>query len=149
MGFFQTQLELACTPEEAFDYLSTPQTIQTISPDKMGLNYLKTPEVYHHGAIIEFQVISFGQIQTITHEVTKFERPGIFSEKMVKGPVPFWVHTHKFEDLGNGLTLVVDEIEFQPPKGLLGFLINETRILDDLEQGMDERQRLLLQIFNK
>jgi ligand-binding SRPBCC domain-containing protein len=149
MAIFTTEVTIPCSIEEAFDFLTTPKTIETISPDAMGLSYVSTPPVYHLGAKIEFKLISFGQVQKITHEVIQFDRPDIFVESMINGPMPRWIHTHRFESRGPEETVVIDEIEFDPPAGLLGFLITEGRILDSLEKGFDERQRLLLQAFEK
>ena len=149
MAVFEAQFELPCSPDEAFTFLTTPETILQISPPDMGLKYVAVPDQYHLGAKIEFQVISFGQVQTIHHEVIEFEEPNIFVETMTKGLAPRWVHTHRFEPNGTGGVIVVDEIDFDKPGGIIGLMISEQKIIDSLEDGFDYRRRKMMEMFDE
>ena len=147
MPQFKYETILPCSVEQAFELLTTTKTILQSSPPAMALNYVATPDVYHQGAIIEFQVINFGQVQTIHHEVIEFEAPNLFVETMIKGPMSHWVHSHKFEAHPDRGTIMTDEVEFDPPSGVLGFIITKTKLIDSLEERLEEREGLLLQML--
>jgi ligand-binding SRPBCC domain-containing protein len=61
----------------------------------------------------------FGLYQNLTVQVTKFERPLMFSDVMVKGTFSAMEHIHQFEKMGSG-TKMIDIFEFKSPLGILG-----------------------------
>lgn len=63
----------------------------------------------------------FGIYQTLTVMITRFERPTLFEDKMLKGAFSKMQHTHRFEPLENG-TKMIDIFEFKSPLGILGRL---------------------------
>jgi ligand-binding SRPBCC domain-containing protein len=48
------------------------------------------------------------------------------------GPFGKWVHTHRFEAIAGG-TLVTDQIDYAAPGGVLGLLVTDGFIQQDLE----------------
>ncbi len=47
--------------------------------------------------------------------------PGVmFRDEQVSGPFARWVHTHRFEDRGDGTSELVDQVEYALPLGALG-----------------------------
>lgn len=96
---------------------------------------------------MELQVVHFGQVQKLVHQITKFEPSELFHETLVSGPLPMWEYTHRFERDGMGV-IVIDEIEFEPPGGLLGFIVTEQKLLDQFEEGFDHRYDQLEKIFS-
>lgn len=75
--------------------------------------------------------------------------PESFSDRAVRGPLPGWVHHHRFEDLG-GSTRVRDDVSFELPRAAIGparavgtpiaraqlkrmFAYRHRQLLDDLE----------------
>ncbi len=149
MASYSSFVELAATPAEVFDFVIRPTNISAISPKTSGLKFVQAPDAYALGTTVEFELIQFGQVQRVTHKVTRFDRPDLFVEEMTKGPLSHWVYTHKFEPLPGGGTLATDQIEFTPPGGLVGLLITEAKILDLLEAGFDYRYDRLEQHFGK
>lgn len=148
MALFTADITIDCPPQQAFDFLTRPTNILEVSPPETGLSYRETPEVYHLDAIIKFAIVSFGQPREVVHKVTEFKSPEYFVEEMIDGPVPFWKYTHRFEPEGSGVR-VVDEIEFEPPGGLLGMIVTESRILDNLEDGFDHRYARLEKLLSQ
>ena len=142
MAFFESSVDLPCSAGEAFEFLIQPHHIRDISPPSLSLNFTKAPPMLSLGSQMEFDVVHFGQVQKIIHEIVEFESPQFFIETLVKGPLPKWVYTHRFEPNGLGVT-VIDEIEFEPPKGLLGFIVTEKKLFEQLEDGFDHRYQCL------
>ncbi|MFN0199218.1 MAG: SRPBCC family protein [Planctomycetaceae bacterium] len=147
MAIFQSSVKLNCPAAQAFDFLAKPANIALISPPDMGLCFVSAPEEIVLGAKLEFKIQSFGQVQELIHEITHLERPLLFVERQLKGPLKSWVHEHRFEILGDNQVEIFDVIEFLPPGGLLGFLVTETRILDSLDEGFELRYRKLKQLL--
>lgn len=146
MPQFETEILLPFPTQHVFAAITTRKHIERISPPEMGLKFLESPEVYHLDATIRFQVVNFGQVQTITHVVTDFEQGEKFVEKMTDGPVKHWVHEHHVIEHEDG-SKVIDRIEFEPPGGLLGFLVTESKIIDSLEEGFSYRERRMREVI--
>ena len=56
-------------------------------------------------------------------EHTEYERGRLFADRQVEGPFSSWYHRHLFLDDGQGGTLLRDEVEFEPPLGIVGRLL--------------------------
>ena len=147
MAAFETEVVLQADAEDLFDFLIQPTNIKSISPPEMGLKFLEAPDRYSHECEVMFAVQTMGHIQEITHRITHFESPNLFVEELIVGPLKLWVHSHHFTVLESGATLVKDVIEFQPPGGLIGLMMTESRILDSLEDGFYYRHQQLEKLF--
>lgn len=51
---------------------------------------------------------------------TEYDPPHLFADRQESGPFAWWYHRHLFLDDGQGGTILRDEVEYQPPLGLLG-----------------------------
>jgi ligand-binding SRPBCC domain-containing protein len=121
--------------------------LKLITPPDVGLHLVEAPEVLELGSKVLFKVQGWGQVQQFLHEITAFETHQQLSEKMVKGLFGRWIHDHVMTVNANGETVITDRIEFEPPAGLLGFLVNKKKILDYLEDGFDHRQKQLKKLL--
>jgi len=57
--------------------------------------------------------------QRLTSRITAMERPIMFIDEMQRGAFKRWHHLHTFEAQG-GETLMLDEVDYQSPLGILG-----------------------------
>ena len=146
MAHFQTEITLAASPEEIFDYVIRPENAAKLTAPEAGLKTISAPEILEQGSRIELELTGFGPPQKLIYEVIEFLRPGRFTESLVKGPLSSYRHEHIFETTEKG-TRVVDAVEFAPPGGMLGFLVSEDRIRSGLEQGLRFRHQELERIF--
>lgn len=62
---------------------------------------------------------------------------------MIKGPLGSWIHDYLLEPAEHGVTLV-NKIAFAPPGGMLGMILTEQRLRDQLEEGYHHRNPLAL-----
>lgn len=139
MELFETRIELPCSIGAIFDLAATPEGILQLTPPEVQLAFKDAPERYALGTRVVFQVQAMGLIKEIAHEVTDFSDPTFFSEKQVNGPFKHWVHEHHFEQTADGTVIAIDRIEFLPPGGIAGLLMNATKIRETLEDGFDYR----------
>jgi ligand-binding SRPBCC domain-containing protein len=67
----------------------------------------------------------------------------------VKGVLPRYVHEHILSAEADGQVLVVDRIEFEPPGGLLGFMLTADRLRSSLQSGLVHRHNALKRLLEE
>ena len=82
-----------------------------------------------------------------THEIIVFEEPTLFTEKQISGPLKSYTHEHHIVPAGENQITLIDRLEFEPPGGLLGFLITESKLLDLFDEGFYQRHQTLKKLF--
>ena len=146
MPSFEMQSIVAAAPEDVFDFLIRPENIIRVTDPESGLKPVAAPAVFERGSRIELELTGLGPVQKFLYEVTEFDRPNRFTEVLVKGPLKAFRHEHLFEPVEGG-TRVIDQITFEPPGGMLGFLVTADRIRSGLESGFRYRHAELAKIF--
>jgi ligand-binding SRPBCC domain-containing protein len=139
MPQFETSVPIGCTAEAAFEFLIRPTNVALISPSNVSMKIIDAPERFSLGSRFEFHLGGFGPPQHVIYEISHFDPTNAFTETQLKGPLKVWVHEHLVVSDGNAGVLVTDRITFEPPGGMLGFLITEERIFDTLKSGFDHR----------
>lgn len=72
-------------------------------------------------------------------EHTEYEPGVMFADRQVQGPFASWYHRHRFLDDGTGGTLLRDEIDYEPPLGLLGRILGGGFLEQKLKRMFDYR----------
>lgn len=147
MESFEARLVLPCSVDDVFDLVARPEGIKKITPPEMGLYFTSAPERYVMDSRIEFKIQAMGLVREIVHQVTVFDEPRSFTEEQIAGPFKKWIHEHIFETQEGGGSVVIDRIQFLPPGGVAGMIMNASRILDNLEDGFDFRHEQLERHF--
>jgi ligand-binding SRPBCC domain-containing protein len=146
MASYQAETLLAAPAEEIFDFLVRPENVIKVTAPSVALKPVAAPEILERGSRIELELSGFGPPQRFLYEVVEFERPFRFTEHLVKGPLKSYRHEHLFEVTDQG-TRIVDHVIFEPPGGMLGFLVTEDRIRKGLHQGFQFRYEELAKLF--
>jgi len=149
MALFEARVTLPCTQREAFDFLLRPANVALISPPQLGLCFVDAPEVVSQGDRLKFRVQGFGQIREGEHEISRIVEHSQVTERQIVGLFKLWVHEHKFETNSNGEAVVIDQIDFESPGGILGLLVTKDRVLDQLEEVFDHRHARLQKFLKK
>jgi len=147
MPIFEARVKIECSAETAFDFLIRPSNIIQISPPETGLHFDAAPEILEVGSQLEFKIQGYGQVQAITHEITALNRPGSYVEQQISGPLKAWIHEHLFESADSDSVEIIDKIEFEPPGGILGFMITADKIHESLEDGFYHRHQQLKKLL--
>lgn len=148
MALFEDELILNCHIDDVFEFLIRPANVIKVSDPSTGLRFVNPPEVISLGARIHFEMVGMGQVQKMEHEIVTFTPPQLIVEEQRKGVMKKWRHEHIFEAQGRS-TRLIDRIEFEPPGGIVGFLLTESKILGLLEDGFFYRQKQLKQHLEK
>ena len=145
MPVFESSVPLACTREQLWEFLVRPTNVLRILPPDAGMSFLSVPERLELGSRVEFQIEGMGPVQHVLHEVTQFDPMSRFVESQVKGPLKAWDHNHILEDDAGGV-LLIDRVQFEPPGGLIGFVVTEQLVYGMLESGFSHRHKALQEL---
>jgi ligand-binding SRPBCC domain-containing protein len=83
-------------------------------------------------------------------EITDFVLNSHFTDHQVKGPFSFWSHTHRIRGVdraGINITVIVDQVEYEPPVGFLGRIANSLFLRKQLERTFEYRQARLAELL--
>lgn len=149
MALFESRTDLPTSAEKLFDFLIKPANLQAIAPPEMQFVYVNPPAEIKLDDRLTCKAQAYGMVQQLTYVIDHFEAPNTFREKMVEGPFKLWLHDLIIEQQSPELTTLINRIEFEPPGGLIGFLVTEEKILDALEDGFDYRRSELERLFAK
>jgi ligand-binding SRPBCC domain-containing protein len=100
------------------------------------------------GALIDYTVRILGLRRRWTTLIAEFDPPRRFVDVQLRGPYSFWHHTHTFETDGAG-TLVIDDIRYVLPLGVLGRVAHGLIVKPQLDRIFDFRRRTIQDMFSQ
>lgn len=84
----------------------------------------------------------FGITQRLTSQITAFEPPAFFQDRMTRGVFKFFEHDHHFEARDGG-TLMTDLLRFQAPLGPLGWVAERVLVGPHMRRFLLRRAAVL------
>ena len=147
MPLFESRTPLNATPERVFEFICSPSNLQAIAPPETQFVYVQPPLLIELGSRLVCKVQAYGMIQQLSYEIVELVSPERYREKMVEGPLRLWLHDYIVEPTSDGGVILINRIEFEPPGGLMGLIVNASRIMDALEDGFDYRAKALQKVF--
>lgn len=147
MPEFESQARLNCPDIRLREFLLKPANLPQISDPDLGLEILSAPETLSEGDDVEFRITAYGFKQRMKHRYVVVSEAEIVIEQ-IDGPAKAWRHSQRIQQNGDPQACcLLDHIRFQPPGGMLGFVMTEARILESLEQGMQSRYDALRELL--
>ncbi|WP_053992897.1 SRPBCC family protein [Mangrovimonas sp. TPBH4] len=141
---------LPISVEEAWQFLSNPKNLKTITPDYMGFHIISGAEKsMFPGQIVQYWVSPILGIKTkwvteITHVVTH----KYFVDEQRFGPYALWHHKHFIKPIEGGVQME-DVIDYKLPFGILGQMVHPFLVRPKLEEIFQYRYEKLEAIFGK
>lgn len=141
---------LPISVDKAWDFLSDPKNLKTITPDYMGFNILSGADrPMFAGQIIQYIVTPVLGIKTkwvteITHVIDKH----YFVDEQRFGPYALWHHKHFIKEIDGGVEME-DIIDYKVPFGILGQLVHPILVKPKLEEIFNYRTQKLEALFGK
>jgi ligand-binding SRPBCC domain-containing protein len=132
MPRFQHSMTLSCPMSEVFDFLCQPANLVEVTPPDFNMRLVEGPEQLSLGARVVVQGRRWGFAQRIVTQIIALEPNHLLVDEQVEGIFKKFVHTHRLEEVPGG-TRMDDEIEFEAPGGMLGFLLTADTIQAELE----------------
>jgi ligand-binding SRPBCC domain-containing protein len=91
------------------------------------------------GENVTWEARHLGIRQRLTSQITVFDRPTFFQDRMTQGAFRHFEHDHLFTTLPNGQTRMTDVLRFQAPFGFIGRLLERLLIGPHLKQFLTRR----------
>ncbi len=141
---------LPVTLDEAWDFLSNPKNLKTITPDYMRFDILSGfDRKMYSGQIIQYIVTPVLRIKTkwvteITHMVNK----KYFVDEQRFGPFSLWHHKHFIKSIKGGVEME-DIIDYKLPMGILGQSVHSFLVQPKLEEIFEYREKKLADLFGE
>lgn len=154
MAIYQikTVQRLPITLEKAWDFISSPYNLQTITPPHMGFkitNGVTQNDKMFAGQIIVYKLSPLPLYTTewVT-EITHVREGEYFIDEQRFGPYALWHHQHHLTPIEGGV-LMEDTIHFKLPFGWLGRLAYGLLVKRQLNQIFEFRHKTLESLFGK
>ena len=136
-----TKQNLPITIDEAWEFLSSPYNLKTITPDYMGFEILSGADrPMFPGQIIQYIVTPVLGIKTkwVT-EITHVQNKKYFVDEQRFGPYSLWHHKHFIKEIPGGVEME-DIIDYKVPMGILGELVHPFIVKPKLDEIFNYRQ---------
>lgn len=142
--------KLPISIDEAWEFLSDPKNLKTITPEYMGFNILSGADrPMFPGQLIQYIVTPLLGIKTkwvteITHIIDK----EYFVDEQRFGPYALWHHKHFIKAIPGGVEME-DIIDYKLPAGILGQLIHPFLVKPKLDEIFAYRKEKLSDLFGQ
>ncbi|GER59356.1 SRPBCC family protein [Patiriisocius marinus] len=140
--------KLPISKEVAWEFLSNPKNLKTITPDYMGFNILSGADrPMYSGQIIQYIVTPVLGIKTkwVT-EITHVVNNSYFVDEQRFGPYSLWHHKHFIKEIPGGVEME-DVIDYKVPMGILGQLVHPIIVKPKLDEIFNYRREKLIELF--
>jgi ligand-binding SRPBCC domain-containing protein len=126
-----------------FAFFQRPANVVRVAPPELKLHLVEGPDLVTPGARFTVEMRRWGLPQRIETEVVEVEEPVRLVEEQRHGPFRQWrvsrILTEQDEQ-----TELVEMIDYEPPGGLLGFVVTRAAIERELEQAYAGRVERVL-----
>ena len=138
------------TMNQAWEFLSSPANLKTITPDYMGFHILSGADrPMFPGQIIQYIVTPVMGIKTKSvTEITHVKDKEYFVDEQRFGPYALWHHKHFIKPIDGGVEME-DIIDYKIPFGILGQMVHPFLVKPKLEEIFEYRQKKLVELFGK
>lgn len=139
---------LPITIAKAWEFLSDPNNLRTITPDYMGFHIVSGADrPMFAGQIIQYIVTPVLGIKTnwVT-EITHSVKNEYFVDEQRFGPYTLWHHKHFIKEIEGGVEME-DIINYKIPFGFLGQLMHPIIVKPKLEEIFSYRTKKLEELF--
>jgi ligand-binding SRPBCC domain-containing protein len=141
-------IELPIPVADVFGFFLRPANLLALAPPELRLELVEGPDLLELGARLTWKGRRWGIAYRLVTEVVALEPDGLIAEEQRQGPFRRWVVSRRFEATADG-TRLTEQIDFEPPGGLLGLTITAQAIEQELEAAFTHRARKLPELLNR
>jgi ligand-binding SRPBCC domain-containing protein len=146
----ESKQNLSISKEKAWEFLSNPKNLKTITPEYMSFDILSGAErPMFAGQIIQYIVTPIFGIKTKwVSEITHVEKGEYFVDIQLFGPYALWHHKHFIKEIPGGVEME-DVIDYKVPMGILGQLVHPFLVKPKLNEIFEYRRKKLIELFGE
>jgi ligand-binding SRPBCC domain-containing protein len=144
MYILERQQRVTASVEQAWEFLQNPANLDRITPPDLQFRIVTAvPAIMYNGLIVEYRItIPLMGTHTWVTEIKHIREGLSFVDEQRLGPYRFWYHYHEIRQENDGV-LLIDQVLYQPPFGLLGHLLHRFYIRRILERIFAYRRQRL------
>ncbi len=136
--------ELDGSPEEVFPFFADAHNLEAITPPLLRFQVLTPrPIDMHAGTLIEYRLRVHGFPVRWKTRIEEWSPSSRFVDRQLKGPYRLWHHTHTFEELPGGRTLMTDIVRYSVGFGPAGEIAWRLFVRSDVEKIFDYRAEVI------
>lgn len=150
ISVYEKTTRIRAPVQALFAFHQDPANLHRINPPGVRVLELRLPDRWKPGALLGVRVGILG-ILTQDWEVRLEEvsPPVRLVDVALRGPYPFWRHVHSFQDAGSGDSLLTDRVEYRPPWGRVGRLLDRVLFRPQLAVMFAWRHRQTRRLLQK
>jgi ligand-binding SRPBCC domain-containing protein len=139
LSIFVKESVIRATPGRVFAFHEQPRALKLLTPPWEKSRVIRHAHISEVGsrAIIETRLFSVVPVRWVARH-TVYDPPRMFEDVQERGPFRRWRHRHIVSPHPQGATLR-DEIDYEPPLGILGKLAAPFLVRPRLEKVFDYR----------
>ena len=147
---FHRKQKLPITLNEAWEFLSNPRNLSTLTPKEMNFTIISNDDKpMYAGQVIQYSVTPIAGIKAKwISEITHLVDGKYFVDLQLYGPYAFWHHKHFIHEIDGGVEME-DIIDYKVPLGMLGQIVHPFLVKPKLEEIFRYRQKKLIEIFGE
>ena len=147
---FHRKQKLPITLNEAWEFLSNPRNLSTLTPKEMNFTIISNDnKPMYAGQVIQYSVTPIARIKAKwISEITHLVDGKYFVDLQLYGPYAFWHHKHFIHEIDGGVEME-DIIDYKVPLGILGQIVHPFLVKPKLEEIFKYRQEKLIEIFGE
>jgi|YNPNPStandDraft_1061719.scaffolds.fasta_scaffold11055_3 ligand-binding SRPBCC domain-containing protein len=149
MPHLELAIDINAPPERLWEFHQDARNLLRISPPTVALELVGENVRVFEGAHIALRTRLLGRTVEWESCITECRPPYSFTDTAVRGPLQSWRHQHLFQPLPQGGTRLIDRIDYEPPRGLLGVLFTRLRGEKQLRALLEYRQRKTKALLEK
>ncbi len=149
MPFIRLEIFIAAPVELCFD-LSRDLDVHMASSGLTGERAVAgvTKGMVKLGDQVTWEATHLGIRQRLTSKIIAFDRPHMFIDEMLSGAFKRWHHTHLFKAQAGG-TLMIDEVDYASPLGLLGRIVDMLYLENYMREFLQRRNEHIKHMAEK
>lgn len=132
---------IRATPRAVFDFHESPDALTQLIPPWENVRVVESAGSLRPGSRVVLKGRKGIMPMKWVAVHTEYAPPHLFADKQESGPFSYWYHRHHILDDGRGGTILRDEVEFQPPLGIVGRVLGGWFILRQLEKMFTYRHK--------
>jgi ligand-binding SRPBCC domain-containing protein len=144
MYILERQQRVTASMDQAWQFLQNPANLDRITPPDLQFRIVTdVPAIMYNGLIVEYRItIPLMGTHTWVTEIKHIREGLSFVDEQRLGPYRFWYHYHEIRQENDGV-LLIDQVFYQPPFGLIGRLLHWLYIRSTLQRIFAYRRQRL------
>lgn len=149
MPIFEKSLTVDVSSDELYAWHARQGAFERLSPPWDNIEVVRKIGGIEDGAVLVMKLHQ-GPVSLTWEALHKDHIEGEqFVDEQVRGPFARWIHTHRFEPLGEGRSQLVDRIDYALPMGALGNLAGGWKARGTLDAMFAFRHRRTLEDLHR